>query len=312
MRYLVTGATGFIGRRFIKDLRQPVALAREPRRAAALVGDDCRLHAWDALVGPPPAEVFTEIDAVVHLVGEPIDGGRWSLERKALLHDVRVGGTRHLVDGLRTVASRPRVLVSCSAVGYYGDRGDEILTEESSAGSDFMADLCRDWEAEAARAAEFGIRVVCLRLGVVLGRDGGALKKMLLPFELGLGGRLGSGKQWFPWVHFDDVLGLIHFCAREEAISGPVNAVAPVPATNAEFTKALAAGLHRPAIMAVPAAALKLFIGEMADVLLSSQRVEPRQALDHGYQFTYRRLDAALRAALGSVSHSKTMAALVP
>ena len=308
MRYLVTGATGFIGRRFIKDLGRPVALARDPQRAAELVGDDCHLYAWDALVGPPPAEALAEIDAVVHLVGEPIDRGRWSPRRKALLRDVRVGGTRHLVDGLRSVASRPRVLVACSAVGYYGDRGDEVLTEESSAGSGFMAELCREWEAEAARATELGIRVVCLRLGVVLGRDGGALKKMLPPFELGLGGRLGSGKQWFPWVHFDDVLGLIHFCAREEAMSGPVNVVAPVQVTNAEFTSALAASLHRPAVLAVPAAALKLLLGEVADVLLSSQRVEPRQALDRGYQFIYRRLDAALRAALGSVSHSKTTA----
>ncbi len=235
---------------------------------------------------PPPC------DALINLAGEPI-AQRWTAAAKIRIHDSRVEGTRRLVNALATESHRPRVLVCASAVGIYGSRGDEILTEKSPVGSGFLPNVVKEWE-EAARLAEpLGIRVVSLRFGVVLGH-GGALGKLLLPFRLGAGGRLSSGRQWMSWIHVDDAVSLILFALDNPEFRGPVNATAPDPVTNDEFTRRLARALHRPAIFPVPAFALKLIFGEMSEVLLDSQRVLPAAAQAAGFTFRYTELSAAL------------------
>jgi uncharacterized protein (TIGR01777 family) len=299
MRTLVTGATGFIGRRLVGALDGAVVLGRDPARMTALFGDAVRAHAWDATKGPPPPEAFADVEAIVHLAGDPIAEGRWSAEKKARLRDSRVLGTRHLVDGLRASSARPRVLVSASAIGYYGERGDDELDERAPAGSDFLAELCRDWEAEAGQARALGVRVATVRLGILLGEGGGALEKMLPPFRLGVGGRLGNGQQWMSWIHLDDAVGLLLHALRDERVDGAMNGVAPHPVRNREFTHTLAKVLRRPAVLPVPAAALRLLFGEFASFLLGSQRVLPREAERTGYAFRHPQLEGALRAVIG-------------
>jgi hypothetical protein len=235
--------------------------------------------------------------ALVHLAGETVVG-RWNKYRKQDIRDSRVVGTRHLVDAIAEAKSKPGVLVCASAVGYYGSRGEEELTEESGPGSDFLAEVCQAWEAEARRAEEFHVRVVMLRIGMVLGREGGALKQMLIPFKLGLGGPVGNGQQWVPWVSIDDVVGIILHAIEHSSVKGPVNATAPNPVRNREFTKTLGHVLHRPAFLPAPAIGLKLLLGEFADVLLTSQRIIPKQIQETGYKFTHPTLEAALRAIL--------------
>jgi len=297
MRALITGATGFIGRRLLRHLDGAVVLTRNPERAKRTLGSGVTAIAWDAESGPPPAAAFEGVNAVFHLAGEPVAGGRWTGERKRRIRDSRVLGTRNLVAALEALPQRPTVMVAASAVGYYGDRGDEALDENSPAGNGFLAETCVEWEREAARASALGMRVVNPRIGIVLGEKGGALDKMLPPFRLGIGGRLGSGRQWMPWIHLEDVTALLLHLARAP-VSGPVNAVAPQAVTNAEFTRALARVLRRPAIVPVPAFALRLALGEMGAVLMHSQRVLPRRALDSGYRYRYPELDAALQAAV--------------
>jgi uncharacterized protein (TIGR01777 family) len=248
--------------------------------------------------GPLPAECLRDVDAIFHLAGEPVASGRWTAKKKARIRDSRRVGTANLVRGLAAAEVRPRVLVCASAVGYYGDRRDEILDESSAPGNDFLAEVCRLWESAAAEANRFGVRVVSVRTGVVLGRDGGALAKMLLPFRLGLGGRLGGGRQWMPWVHIDDLVGLLLHAATHDAVEGPMNGTAPHPVTNREFTRLLAATLRRPALFPMPGAALKLAVGEFAELLLASQRVVPQVALRTGYAFQYPDLEPALEEIL--------------
>jgi uncharacterized protein len=294
MRALVTGATGFVGQRLLARLENPVVLSREPDRAMqSLARFRVAAARWDPMLGPPPADVFNGIDVIFHLAGEPIAEGRWTKARKQQICDSRVIGTKHLVDGLATLERRPPVLVSSSAVGYYGSRGDEMLTESSTPGDDFLADVCVAWEKAAIDAERLGMRVVFSRTGVVLGR-GGALKKMLLPFKLGLGGRLGSGRQYMPWVHLDDLVGMLLFAAEQQAIRGPMNAVSPTPITNRVFTRALAGALHRPACLPVPYLGMRLAFGEFASVLFASQRVIPEVATKHGYRFQSPEINAAL------------------
>jgi len=240
------------------------------------------------------------LDAVVHLTGENIATGRWTAEKKAKIRDSRVGGTRVLCDSLAGLKQPPKVMVCASATGYYGDRGDELLTEESTSGTGFLAGVCREWEAAAKPAVQKGIRVVHLRFGMVLSGAGGALAKLLPPFRMGLGGVLGTGRQYISWIALDDLLGVIAHALTTEALQGPVNAVTPNPVTNQEFTRTLGWLLSRFTVFPIPAAAARLAFGEMADeVLLASQRVQPTRLLATGYRFRYPDLEGALRHSLG-------------
>ena len=302
MKVLITGATGLIGRQLCASLggdgHRVVALSRSPGKTSGLAAGE--VLKWEPISGPPPSQALSAIDAVVHLAGEPIADRRWSDEQKKRIRDSRVLSTRNLVEGLRSADSKPAVLVSGSAIGFYGDRGDELLEETAAMGRGFMAEVCRDWENEAAGASGLGIRVVQVRTGVVLSTEGGALKKMLPPFKLGVGGPLGSGRQWFPWIHISDIVGIFRHAIDSSSMKGPVNGVAPEPVTNAEFTKQLGRALRRPAFLPVPEFALRALMGEMADVLFGSQRVVPKAALEAGYEFQYPSLATALADLFGS------------
>jgi uncharacterized protein (TIGR01777 family) len=278
----VTGATGFIGRYLVQSLARDGHSVRALSRAA-----------WDVLAGEPPAESLAGADAVVHLAGSPV-AKRWTRQAKKEIRASRVDGTHHLVTALSTLSQRPEVLVCASAIGIYGDRGDEVLTETSPVADGFLADVCRAWESEADLAESLGVRVVKLRFGIALGRKGGALERMLPPFRAFVGGRIGPGSQWMSWIHIADIVGLIRF-AIDQPLNGAVNATTPNPLRNREFTSELAGVLHRPAIFPVPAPALKILFGEMADVLLASQRVLPKAAESAGYRFAFPELGAALR-----------------
>ena len=275
MNVLITGGSGFIGRAIAERLR---------------AGGHCVTAV--SLRTPIGPGVFAGCDVVVHLAGEPV-AQRWSAAAKERIVNSRVQGTRTLVAALRQQA--PAVLVSASAIGYYGSRADEVLTEDSPPGSDFLAQVAVAWEQEARAAEQFGVRVVTPRIGVVLGRGGGALAKMALPFRFGVGGQVGDGKQWTSWIHLDDLITLVEFSIATSALHGAVNAVAPNPVTNAALTHELAAALHRPAIFPVPAPALKLLLGEMSQVVLASQRVIPEAALRAGFQFRFTDVGGALR-----------------
>jgi hypothetical protein len=250
-----------------------------------------RLSAWDPNRGAPPVESLRDADVVVHLAGEPI-AQRWTEDAKRGIRDSRVNGTRNLVQALAELPRRPAALISGSAIGYYGARGDEILTETSAQGSGFLPEICSAWEKEARAAEALGVRVVVVRTGIVLDSRGGALKKMLPPFRIGVGGKLGDGRQWMSWIHLEDLAGLFAH-AITQPVSGPLNGVAPNPVRNAEFTESLAAALHRPAIFPVPKFALRTMFGEMSSVLLDSQRVLPKTAENTGYQFRFPKLDGA-------------------
>ena len=303
MKALVTGATGFVGPRLLRLLDRPTVVSRNPERARTAVGHLAdRIIRWDPREGPPPAEAFDGVDAVLHLAGESVAEGRWTAAQKNRIRDSRVIGTRHLVQGIAQAARKPAVLVSASAVGYYGNRGDEELTEAAGPADDFLAQVCVDWEREAAAAAKAGVRVVTARTGIVLGAGGGALAKMLTPFKLGGGGPLGNGRQWMPWVHVADLARLYVHAVDTPAISGPMNAVAPHPVRNLEFTKALGRALHRPAFIPAPYFGLRLLFGEFAQVLFASQRVIPQVALDTGFTFQFPEIAGALREILGTAA----------
>jgi uncharacterized protein len=298
MNITVTGATGFVGARLTHALLDAghavhaLARKRPPNLPAS-----ARFSEWRSMDEEPPPESLTGADAVIHLAGEPV-AQRWTPEAKQRIYSSRVDGTRHLVNALSTQSRRPGVLINASAIGIYGSRGDEILTERSTAGDDFLASLVTDWEKAAVLAEALGIRVARLRLGVVLGKDGGALQKMLPPFRLGLGGRLSSGRQWTSWIHIDDVINLILFILANAGVHGAINATAPEPVSNAEFTKELAGAIHRPAIFSVPKLALGILFGEMAGMVLASQRVIPEAAKGAGFEFQYPKLGPALRRLL--------------
>jgi uncharacterized protein len=298
MNITVTGATGFVGAQITRALLDSGhtvhALAR--KRPASLPGS-VRFSEWRSMEEEPPPESLAGADAVIHLAGEPV-GQRWTPEVKQRIRGSRVDGTRHLVNALSTQSRRPAVLISASAIGIYGSRGDEILTEKSNAGDDYLASLVTDWEKAAVLAEALGIRVVRFRFGVVLGKGGGALQKMLPPFRLGLGGRLSSGRQWTSWIHIDDVVNLILFILANAGIHGAINATAPEPVSNAEFTKELAGAIHRPAIFPIPKFALEILFGEMASMVLASQRVIPEGAKRVGFEFQYPKLGPALRRLL--------------
>jgi|SRR5215469_14248539 uncharacterized protein (TIGR01777 family) len=297
MRILISGSSGLIGTAATTALKSDghnIVHLNRPGRAAN-PGD----IPWDPMRATVDVAGLESLDAVIHLSGAGIADGRWTEERKQLLRSSRIDTTRVLVDSLSRLKQRPRVLIVASAIGYYGSRGDEILTESSTNGTDFLALVCRDWEAEASRAPAMGLRTVMLRTGVVLSGKGGALPKMLPPFKLGVGGRLGSGQQWMSWIAIEDVVGIIRHAIANEQVTGPVNVVAPNPVRNKEFTRLLAGMLHRPAIFPAPAFVLRLAMGEMADaILLSSDRVKPERMLAAGYKFRFEILEPALRAAV--------------
>src|SRR5262245_10665721 len=296
MKVLLTGATGLIGRSLCRKLTDDghtvIGVSRSSRKPPGL--GVAEIKQWDPQTGPIAPTALDGIDAAVNLAGEPIDSRRWSEQQKKLIRDSRIVTTRNLVETLCSIDRKPEVLVSSSAVGFYGDRGDEQLDETSTHGRGFMSEICREWESEAERVTERGIRVVKVRTGVVLSREGGALQKMLTPFKFGIGGPLGSGKQWFPWIHINDIVGIFHHAIVTRILSGAVNGVAPEPATNKEFTRELAKALHRPAFLPVPEAAMRVLVGEMAEVLFGSQRVLPTVALESGYRFQYPALTEAL------------------
>ena len=302
MKILVIGATGLIGRSLCRFLTADGHTVAASSRTIIKPKDLAisEIHQWDPQSGPLPRGALTEVDAVVNVAGEPVDSRRWSYQQKRRIRDSRVITSQNIVEGLRSVDRKPAVFVSGSAVGFYGDRGDEQLIESSSPGRGFMSEVCEEWEHEAGRANDLGIRVVQIRTGVVLSRHGGALKKMLAPFKLGLGGPLGDGKQWFPWIHIDDIAGIFRHAMITASLAGPVNGAAPNPVTNAEFTRELGRALHRPAFLPVPEIALKVLIGEMAEVLFGSQRVLPKAALASGYEFHHPLLDEALEDLLGN------------
>jgi uncharacterized protein (TIGR01777 family) len=300
MRVTLTGATGRIGTLLVQELLsrgdEVTVLSRSPDRArAALPG--VQAVAWDLSREPAPTEALTGRDGVVHLAGEDI-AQRWSADAKRRVRESRELGTRHLVAGLRAAADRPGVLVSGSAVGYYGSRGDEPVDEGTPAGSGFLADVCAAWEREADAAAELGMRVVKLRTGVVLDREGGALAKMLPFFKLGIGGPVAGGRQYMSWIHRDDIVGMQLAALDGDAWSGPVNGTAPEPQTNRDFGRALGRALHRPAFAPVPGLAVRALYGDMAELVTEGQRVLPRRAVELGYEFRHPRLDEALRSAL--------------
>jgi uncharacterized protein len=298
MKIIISGASGLTGTALASALRaQGHGVARLVRPGSTPSPGDI---AWNPTSATVDVAAMEGADAVVHLSGASVAGGRWTPARKALIRSSRIDTTRVLVDALASLRRKPRVFVCASAIGYYGDRDDEVLTESSTIGGDFLALAVRDWEAEAARAQMSGIRTVKLRFGVILSRDSGALPRMLTPFKFGLGGRLGSGKQWMSWIALEDAVGIVCEALANERLEGPLNVVAPHPVQNADFTRIAAATLHRPAIFAAPAFALRIALGEMADaLLLVSQRVIPERLLAAGYSFRFPKLESALPAILG-------------
>lgn len=302
MKLVLAGGTGFIGtplrQTLVGDGHEVILLTRYPSRVAVAAGQQLRAVAWRPGIAGEWTAHLDGVDGIINLAGEPIANKRWTAQQKARIRDSRISATASLVDAIGRLTRKPATLINASAVGYYGPRGDESLDESAVSGQGFLADVCRQWEATARRAESLGVRVVCLRIGVVLANDGGALAKMLPPFRLGLGGPVGSGRQWFSWIHRDDVIGLIRFALTHETLRGPVNATAPEPVTMRQFATALGRALHRPSGLPAPAFALRLVLGEMSEMLLTGQRVVPVVAQRSGYAFGYPSLDRALAAAL--------------
>jgi uncharacterized protein (TIGR01777 family) len=295
MKVLITGATGLIGTRLQETLRDAGhELLLASRRAPK---DDSYIQ-WDIHDGFAEPERLEGVDAVIHLAGENLNG-RWTDAKKKAIRESRILGTRNVVDAISGLKQRPRVLVSASAIGFYGDRGDDLMTETSPPGKGFLPEVCREWEAESRRAEDAGIRTVLLRAGIVLSKDGGALGTMLMPFKLGIGGVIGSGKQWMSWVSLNDHAAVVKYALENEMIRGAVNSVSPNPVTNEEFTKTMGEVLYRPTLIPVPEFAVHLAFGEMGDtLLLDSTKVAPKRLEDAGFEFNFPDLKKALENAV--------------
>jgi len=296
MKILITGATGLIGTALQKSLREKghdllLVSRKEPK--------DSTYVQWDPENGFAESERLEGIDAVVHLAGESVSGLRWTDEKKKAIRDSRVLGTRSVVDAISDLKKRPSVFIAASAIGFYGDRGDDEMTETSKAGKTFLAEVSREWEAEARRAEDSGVRTVLLRTGIVLSKDGGALGTMLMPFKLGLGGVVGDGKQWMSWISLDDHVAVINYVLENESVRGAVNSVSPNPVTNEEFTKVMGEVLYRPTFIPVPEFAVHLAFGEMGEaLLLDSIRVIPKRLEDVGFTFKFPDLKKAIENAV--------------
>jgi uncharacterized protein (TIGR01777 family) len=311
LRVTVSGATGLIGRGLLSALQargvELTVLSRDPGRAAATLAaaglEPVELVRWDPSTEPAPAQAIGGREAVVHLAGENV-AQRWTGRAKQAIRESRVIGTRHLLEGMRDASDRPRVLVSASAVGYYGRHGEEPLDEDAPAGDGFLARVCAAWEAEAEKASELGVRVVLLRTGVLLDPAGGALARMLPPFRLGLGGPVAGGRQYVSWIHREDLLGIVLSALSDERWYGPVNATAPEPCSNREFSRTLGRALNRPALLPVPSLSLRLLYGEMANVVTTGARVVPAKPLVLGYRFEHLHLTGALRSLLADSGRS--------
>lgn len=301
MRVTMTGATGLIGTRIVAALArrgdEVTVLSRDPQRARARLGSGIEAVAWDPLGEPAPTAALAGRDGVIHLAGERVDQ-RWSAAAKDRIRTSREVGTANLVAGLRSADPRPRALVSASAVGYYGPRGDEEVPESTPPGEGFLAQVCVAWEQAARAAGELGMRVAIVRTGIVLDAGGGALAKMLPPFKAGVGGPVGGGKQYMPWIHVDDLVGLYVAALDREDWNGPINGSAPTPVTNKAFSRALGRALHRPTVAPVPALALRALYGEMAEIVTTGQRAVPQRPLALGHGYAHPELDEALRSAL--------------
>ena len=298
MKILITGTSGLVGTHLIPTLKAKGHEIYRLVRKAPKGADEIQ---WDAEKGFSEDEQakLEGFDAVIHLAGDNVASENWSSEKKRKIKESRTVGTRVLVDALRKCADKPKILVSASAIGFYGNRNDEVLTEDSAKGAGFFPEVCAEWEAEAKKAEVFGARVVMPRIGVVLAKDGGALEKMLTPFKFGVGGTIGSGKQFMSWIVLDDLVGIFHFALENAELKGEVNATAPNPATNEEFTKALGKVLNRPTFLPIPAFGIKLLFGEMGEtLLLEGCRVLPKRLQDAGFEFQFANLDDALKHAI--------------
>ena len=299
MNILITGGTGFIGSALSRELSNSGhKVIITSRRKTPPKLENIEIVRWD-IQTPLSSEIMSGIDAVINLAGESLISGRWTKRRKERIMSSRVNTTRLLVESMKNANPKPKVLISVSAVGYYGPHGDEYVTEDFPPASDFLAEVCKAWEKEALRAQELGIRVVITRFGVVLESDGGALPKMAIPFKFFLGGHLGSGQQWFSWVHREDIIGFMKYALENESVSGHFNLTSPQPVTNKKFCFALGKALNRPSWFHVPAFMIKLTLGEVGRVLLTGQRVLPEKALKAGYQFKYPEINEALKAIFG-------------
>jgi uncharacterized protein (TIGR01777 family) len=296
MKIVITGGTGFIGKSLVERLlsRGDTVVVLTTRNVPASGKRNLIYERWEGTLSESWSKHVDGADAVITLAGENLSRKRWSARQKEILRQSRIGTTRSVVAAIGSAKKKPSVLVSASGAGYYGHVVDGDVTEDAPKGTGFLADLCGDWEAEAMKAAASGVRVVTLRMGVVLGSQGGALKKMLLPFRLFAGGTLGTGRQWFPWIHLEDEIGFILYAIGQAEISGPVNLAAPEPATMAQFCKSLGKAMHRPSWAPVPGVVLKLALGEMAEMILTGQRMVPKRVVEAGYVFRYPTLEDAL------------------
>lgn len=295
MATLITGATGFVGKHLLNLVDKPIVTSRNRERALKKLGDRVTdVIEWDPMSGPLTIPSDTQVECVMNLMGESIAEGRWNAAKKKRIRDSRILGTQNLIQGLRTLDKLPSSLISASAVGIYGDQGNTLIDESNTDGEGYLVEVCRDWEAAANEFQSDGVRVALIRIGIVLGRGGGAIEKMLPIIKLGIGGTLGNGSQYVPWIHVRDVAEMFHWSA-ENLISGPLNAAAPNPVTNREMTKALGKALSRPTFLPAPKFALKLALGEFADSLLFSQRVIPKIPLDRGFEFQYETIEQAIR-----------------
>lgn len=302
MKVLVTGATGFVGQRVVRQLldggHEVVVLTRNIAKGAVTLGSQCKYFLWSDYSTPPLAEAFDGVYGIIHLMGEGIAEKRWDEAQKKKIYDSRILATSKLVEAIKGLPVKPSVFVSASAVGIYGDRGDEEISENSSLADDFLAKVCKDWEAEANKARVLGLRVVLIRTGVVLGKNGGALKKMLPIFKLGGGGPVGSGKQFMSWIHVDDLAAMYIEAVKNQSFDGVFNGTAPYPARSKDFARVLGKTLHRPAFAPAPAFALKLVFGEMSQVLLDGQKVIPHKFKEKNFNFRYPTLEQALKASV--------------